>query len=196
MSKLSETVLIIVESMDLNKQDVIELIASLQKEFDIPANGLDAKPSTAEKKEESDIPANGLDTKPSTVEKEKKEEVSVDTSISFEVEVLYQNGRRSSHPIRGQRAIGIIIPCMSRVLYLDGSEDKGTRQMAKNYISNLPHGYRWRLMNKEEAQYLKSRLSKVNATLKQIGGLALTNVNYMLDDDWQRQGYVRYTAPI
>ena len=48
--------------------------------------------------------------------------------------------------------VGIVLPS-NKVLYYDGSQDKGTRLLARSYITEkhvLPKGYRWRMMNSKD----------------------------------------------
>lgn len=185
MNELSSKTNIIFKmiTMFLSKQECENLIQFLSRHYGISLND-DAKPSkemakTAEPKQ------------PASEEPAPKTEKQ-----DFPLEVVYFNGNRSFKRIHGAKAIGIIIPETSKVLYFDGSENSGTKHQALSYIKNLPYKFNWHLMSKKEAVKIQKHLEQVNATLKLINGLPISDKNYMLADDNQRAGYVRYTASL
>ena len=71
-----------------------------------------------------------------------------------------------------------------------------SRDEAQRYMNNLPAGYRWHLMTEKEAYVINGMLNAVNKTLREIGGDEIGRRNYMLADDGQSSGIVRYLARI
>lgn len=183
MSKLSLKMNAIIKTItvSLSKKDVELLIQILSRHYDISLKE-DAKPA----KEITKAAETGTSV---TV-------APPQDDTDFPLEVVYFNGNRSFKRIRGAKAIGVIIPETNKLLYYDGSENSGTRHQALSYIKNLPYKFRWHLMSKKETVKIKKHWEQINATLRLINGLPLSNKNYMLADDNQRAGYVRYTASL
>lgn len=173
MSKLSKKISIILEMIDLfaSKDEVILLIETLQQKYNLQTY------SSSSPRQET----------PSQ-ETEPKETM-------LPLEVVYSDGTRSYKKLSKQ-AIGVIIPGIRKLLYYDGSENMGTRSQAQAYIRHLPKGFNWHLMRREEAICIKDQLTAVNNTLHEIKGLLISSHNYMLEDDGQSQGYVRYVADL
>ena len=66
---------------------------------------------------------------------------------------------------------------------------------AAAYVSKLPKGFDWHILRLKEAVGIRNMTSSVNSVLRAIGGDAVGSRNYMLDDDGQSEGIVRYAAP-
>lgn len=183
MNELSSKTNIIFKmiTMFLSKQECENLIQFLSRHYGISLND-DAKPA----KEITQAAETGTSV---TV-------APPQDDTDFPLEVVYFNGNRSFKRIRGAKAIGVIIPETNKLLYYDGSENSGTRHQALSYIKNLPYKFRWHLMSKKETVKIKKHWEQINATLRLINGLPLSNKNYMLADDNQGSGYVRYVADL
>lgn len=168
--------------MFLSHDEVVLLIEILQQKYN-----LKQRPKT--EKEQETLQQTSSPGRITTPPKTKSEEKTLP------LEVVYSDGTQSNK-ILCKKAIGVIIPGMRKLLYLDGSENSGTRSQARSYISLLPQGYNWHLMRTTEALAIQNHLGNVNYTLEQIKGLPISNYNYMLEDDGQFQGYVRYVADL
>lgn len=114
---------------------------------------------------------------------------------SLSMEVLYEGDLRSKQVIAGRMPIGVIIPQLGIVLYWHESEAPLSRRAAGNYVSKLPKGFDWHILRLKEAVGIRNMTSSVNSVLRAIGGDAVGSRNYMLDDDGQSEGIVRYAAP-
>ncbi len=111
------------------------------------------------------------------------------------LEVVYQDGSRSYEKICGKIPVGILL----QDRYLLFPQESGcpfSRDEAQRYMDNLPAGYRWHLMTEKEAYVIKGMLNAVNKTLREIGGDEIGRRNYMLADDRQPSGTVRYLADV
>ena len=111
------------------------------------------------------------------------------------LEVVYQDGSRSYEKICGKIPVGILL----QGKYLLFPQESGcpfSRDEAQRYMNNLPAGYRWHLMTEKEARVIKGMLNTVNNTLREIGGDEIGSRNYMLADDRQSSGIVRYLADV
>lgn len=192
MNKLSKKTDIIIKmiKMFLSRDEVALLVDTLQQKYNLKQSPQSApKPQTTPQQ-----PAPST-TKPKVAPPPPQEKKSEEQTLPLEV--IYSDGVQSNKK-RSPKAIGVIIIAygMRKLLYYDGSENIGTRSQAYNYIRNLPKGYNWHLMRESEAIAVKNCLEDVNLTLKQINGLPIGSCNYMLEDDGQSKGYVRYVADI
>lgn len=91
--------------------------------------------------------------------------------------------------------VGVILPS-GKLLFYDGSQDKGSKYDAQRYIAKLPKGYDWHLMTKTEFDECKACQPHLNATLRKMGGLPIIYLDssYLLADNNLQRGYVRYCA--
>lgn len=170
-------------TMFLSKQECENLIQFLCRHYDISLKD-DTEPSKEmAKTAEPEQPASEKPA-PKTEERD------------FPLEVVYFNRNISAKRISGAKVIGVVIPETGKVLYFDGSENSGTRHQAQAYIRNLPYKFDWHLMSSRDYNIIQKHLEQINATLKLINGLPISDRNYMLADDNQRAGYVRYTATL
>lgn len=197
MQKLSRKMNTILKTIKvfLNKKDVEKLIRVLCLHYDISLKEL-AGQSSEEPKE---IPKTAEPQPPVAAPEPQPQAASPARQADepdFPLEVVYYNGNRSFKRIRGAKAVGVIIPGTNKLLYYDGSENTGTRHQAQMYINNLPYKFRWHLMSRQEAEAIKKHIEQINATLRLIQGLPISGKNYMLSNDNQRYGYVRYVADL
>ncbi len=93
--------------------------------------------------------------------------------------------------------VGVVLPS-GKLLFLDGSENKGSISNAIDHKRKLPKGYAWHLMTKAEFDECKACQPRLNDILKKMGGLpiAYPDSSYLLADNNQEKGYVRYCADI
>lgn len=93
--------------------------------------------------------------------------------------------------------IGVVLPS-GKLLFLDGSENKGSISNAIDHKRKLPKGYAWHLMTKAEFDECKACQPRLNDILKKMGGLPITypDSSYLLAEDKNKIGYVRYCADI
>ena len=91
--------------------------------------------------------------------------------------------------------IGVVLPS-GKLLFLDGSENKGSISNAIDHKRKLPKGYAWHLMTKAEFDEGKACQPRLNDILKKMGGLPITypDSSYLLAEDKNKIGYVRYCA--
>ena len=91
--------------------------------------------------------------------------------------------------------IGVVLPS-GKLLFLDGSENKGSISNAIDHKRKLPKGYAWHLMTKAEFDECKACQPRLNDILKKMGGLPITypDSSYLLAEDKNKIGYVRYCA--
>lgn len=91
--------------------------------------------------------------------------------------------------------VGVVLPS-GKLLFLDGSENKGSISNAIDHKRKLPKGYAWHLMTKAEFDECKACQPRLNDILKKMGGLPITypDSSYLLADNNQEKGYVRYCA--
>ena len=111
------------------------------------------------------------------------------------LEVVYQDGSRSYEKVCGKILVGILLQ-NKYLLFPQESGCPYSRDEAQRYMNNLPAGYRWHLMTEKEAYVINGMLNAVNKTLREIGGDEIGRRNYMLADDGQSSGIVRYLARI
>ena len=167
-----------------SKEDVIKLIQKLKQKYSISLDeivyGLSNEKSVA------------------NTQNETSNNPPAQTGEEFEVEVLFENGKRSFYPLNGVNAIGIIIPGTNMVLWKDGSENRGSRDKANNFVrQNTPRGYLWRLMNFKEWEIILKNRTAINNTLKKLGNAVLIDKDsYLLLDNTLSAGYVRYVAAL
>lgn len=93
--------------------------------------------------------------------------------------------------------VGVVLPS-GKLLFLDGSENKGSISNAIDHKRKLPKGYAWHLMTKAEFDECKACQPRLNDILKKMGGLPITypDSSYLLAEDKNKIGYVRYCADI
>lgn len=91
--------------------------------------------------------------------------------------------------------VGLVLPS-GKLLFSDGSQDKGSKYDAQRYIANLPKGYDWHLMTKAEFEECKACQPHLNDALRKMGGLSISypDSSYLLADNSLEKGYVRYCA--
>ncbi len=91
--------------------------------------------------------------------------------------------------------VGLVLPS-GKLLFWDGSEDKGSKNDAQRYIKNLPKGYDWHLMTKAEFEECKACQPHLNDALRKMSGLSISypDSSYLLADNSLEKGYVRYCA--
>lgn len=91
--------------------------------------------------------------------------------------------------------IGVVLPS-GKLLFYDGSENKGSKSDAQRYMANLPKGYKWHLMTKAEFDECKTCQPHLNDILRNMGGLPISypDSSYLLADNNIERGYVRYIA--
>lgn len=91
--------------------------------------------------------------------------------------------------------VGVVLPS-GKLLFLDGSENKGSISNAIDHKRKLPKGYAWHLMTKAEFDECKACQPRLNDILKKMGGLPITypDSSYLLAEDKNKIGYVRYCA--
>ena len=96
--------------------------------------------------------------------------------------------------------VGIVLPS-NKVLYFDGSQDKGTRLLALSYITEkhvLPKGFNWHIMTKAELQEIRAYQYRVDKLLRVLHGVTMfaDDEEYILEDNDLDRGYVRYVADL
>lgn len=93
--------------------------------------------------------------------------------------------------------VGVVLPS-GKLLFMDGSENHGTKIGASRYLSRLPRGYSWHLMTKAEFDECKTCQPRLNDILRNMGGLPISypTSSYLLADNDLERGYVRYCADI
>lgn len=98
--------------------------------------------------------------------------------------------------------VGVVLPS-GKLLFLDGSENKGSISDAIAHKRKLPKGYDWHLMTKAEFEECKACQPYLNDALRKMKGLPITypDSSYLLADnnlersyDNLEKGYVRYCA--
>ena len=91
--------------------------------------------------------------------------------------------------------IGVVLPS-GKLLFWDGSENKGSTSNAIDHKRKLPKGYAWHLMTKAEFEECKAYQPRLNDILRNMGGLPITypDSSYLLADNNLERGYVRYCA--
>lgn len=96
--------------------------------------------------------------------------------------------------------VGVVLPS-NKVLYYDGSENKGTRSQARFYLLRklpLPKGYRWRMMNSEDLREIWEYQYVVDKLLRELHGVTMfaDDDEYILEDNDLDRGYVRFLADL
>ncbi len=96
--------------------------------------------------------------------------------------------------------VGVVLPS-NKVLYCDGSENKGTRSQARFYLLRklpLPKGYRWRLMNSVDLREIRTYRYVVDKLLHELHGVTMfaDDDEYILEDNNLDRGYVRFIADL
>lgn len=93
--------------------------------------------------------------------------------------------------------VGVVLPS-GKLLFLDGSENKGSISNAIDHKRKLPKGYNWHLMTKAEFDECKACQPSLNDILRKMGGLPITypDSSYLLADNNLEIGYVRYCTDI
>ena len=91
--------------------------------------------------------------------------------------------------------VGVVLPS-GKLLFSDGSQDKGSKYDAQHYIANLPKSYAWHLMTTAEFEECKACQPYLNEALRKAGGLPISypDSSYLLADNSLGKGYVRYCA--
>lgn len=91
--------------------------------------------------------------------------------------------------------VGVVLPS-GKLLFYDGSQDKGSKYNAQRYMANLPKGYKWHLMTTAEFEECKACQPHLNDALRKMGGLPISypDSSYLLADNSLGKGYVRYCA--
>ena len=94
--------------------------------------------------------------------------------------------------------VGVVLPS-NKVLYYDGSENKGTRLQALFYLLReltLPKGYGWRMMNSEDLREIRAYQYEVDKLLRVFHGVTMfaDDDEYILEDNDLDWGYIRYVA--
>ena len=120
---------------------------------------------------------------------------------SEKTSVQSQNGQESS-PVKTYGSfevipgVGVVLPSR-KVLYLDGSENKGYLSNAHSYMVKLPAGYSWHVMTDSELKEIMSLKPEIDDVLRRIGGLPMRypEQEYLLSGQG-KMGYVRYLAPL
>ena len=129
------------------------------------------------------------------VREEQHSEIADIKGKTVALEVVYEGGVRSKQVIAGRAPIGIVFE-HNKMLYWQESGDNFTRDQAAVFLKRLPTGYDWRLMKEREAIAIRNILGRVNETLRAIGGDVIGSRNYMLADDGQNVGIVRFVTNI
>lgn len=173
MQKKLKIISDLIGQMNFQKEDIKELVSNLLSLYQLSADEFVVQKA------------------PSSIEPEEK---IIDTGKTFVLEAIYEGNIRSKKEIAGKKAIGVIVPGTNLLLYREESGNPFSRRQERSYRSGLPGGYSWHLMNNGEAETIRNNLSKVNDALAQIGGDVIGNGNYMLADDNQDKGIVRYIA--
>lgn len=177
------------------KEEIVKLIKNLISGYKI--SFADLYPDMSERFEEVkelcgkiQKTVNGLSEKIET-----RNETSEPKGSPLPLEVIYAGGIKSKQTISGRMPIGVVVSG-NKLLYWQESGEAMSRGDARNYMNRLPSGYDWHLMSYQEATSIKDIVYKINETLRKIGGDVIGSRNYMLDDDGQRSGIVRYVADL
>lgn len=155
--------------LSLNRKEVVQLMTALLEHYDISLE---------------EIKANAPD---SVSEKKATTTASAPTPTPSTTDMPYI-----------LPGVGVVLPS-NKVLYYDGSENKGTRSQAYSYKKlKLPKGYRWRLMNSEDLKEIHAYEKEVNKLLRKLHGVAMFAIDedYILEDNDLNRGYVRYLADL
>lgn len=134
------------------------------------------------------------------------EELKVNASVSVSDNKTEQSSlSRSAPPITGQlrilSGVGVVLPS-NKVLYYDGSQNKGERSQAYHYMREklaMPKGYAWHIMSRVELAEIRSYQRDIDKLLSQFdGGVTMfaDDDEYILEDNRLKSGYVRYLADL
>ena len=184
-----------VNVLELDKSEVVKLLKNLISSYKVSFG--DLFPDVKKKFEEVKDSASKLSASASAIDvrEEQHSEIADIKGKTVALEVVYEGGVRSKQVIAGRAPIGIVFE-HNKMLYWQESGDEFTRDQAAVFLKRLPTGYDWHLMKEREAIAIRNILGKVNETLRLIGGDVIGSRNYMLGDDTQNNGIVRYVARI
>ena len=157
--------------LSLNRKEVVQLMTALLEHYDISLE---------------EIKANAPD---SVSEKKATTTASAPTPTPSATDLPYI-----------LPGVGVVLPS-NKVLYYDGSENKGTRSQARFYLLcklPLPKGYRWRMMNSEDLREIWAYQYEVDKLLCELHGVTMfaDDDEYILEDNDLDRGYVRYIADL
>ena len=184
-----------VNVLELDKSEVVKLLKNPISSYKVSFG--DLFPDVKKKFEEVKDSANKLSASASAIDvrEEQHSEIADIKGKTVALEVVYEGGVRSKQVIAGRRPIGVVFE-HNKMLYWQESGDEFTRNQATIFFKRLPTGYDWHLMMEHEAIAIRNILGKVNETLRAIGGDVIGSRNYMLADDGQHVGLVRFVTNI
>ena len=182
-----------VNVLELDKSEVVKLLKNLISSYKVSFG--DLFPDVKKKFEEVKDSASKLSASASAIDvrEEQHSEIADIKGKTVALEVVYEGGVRSKQVIAGRRPIGVVFE-HNKMLYWQESGDEFTRNQATIFLKRLPTGYDWHLMMEHEAIAIRNILGKVNETLRAIGGDVIGSRNYMLADDGQNVGIVRFVT--
>ena len=202
MNKLEEhlkTLTDLTVQFGFGREEAVKLIKNLLSQYKI--SFADLYPDTAARFDKMRELCDGLQKESSILwqqinpRSENTDENALSKGFVLPLEVVYEGGVRSKQIISGRLPVGVIV-YGNKLLYWQESGEALTGSQAEKYIRRLPGGYNWHLMNEREACSIRDILNKVNDCLKAIGGDVIGSRNYMLADDLQSEGIIRYVADI
>jgi len=184
-----------VNVLELDKSEVVKLLKNLISSYKVSFG--DLFPDVKKKFEEVKDSASKLSASASAIDvrEEQHSEIADIKGKTVALEVVYEGGVRSKQVITGRTPIGVVFE-HNKMLYWQESGVDFTRNQAEEYRERLPSGYGWRMMSYREAVAIRNIVGKVNETLRAIGGDVIGSRNYMLLDDRQDLGIVRYVTEI
>jgi len=184
-----------VNVLELGKPEVVKLLKNLISSYNVSFG--DLFPDVKKKFEEVKDSASKLSVYASAIDimEQQHSEIAEVKGTPTPLAVVYEGGLRSKQVIAGRTPIGVVYE-NGKMLYWQESGVDFTRNQAEEYRERLPSGYGWRMMSYREAVAIRNIVGKVNETLRAIGGDVIGSRNYMLLDDRQDLGIVRYVTEI
>lgn len=198
MNKLEEhlkTLTDLTVQFGFGREEAVKLIKNLLSQYKI--SFADLYPDMATRFDKMRELCTGLQKEASGLEQKivTRSESSAPKGTVLPLNVVYEGGVRSKQIISGRLPVGVIV-YGNKLLYWQESGEALTGSQAEKYIRQLPGGYDWHLMNEREACAIRAIVYKVNDCLRAIGGDIIGSRNYLLADDRQYKGIIRYVADI
>ena len=198
MNKLEEhlrTLTDLTVQFGFGREEAVKLIKNLLSQYKI--SFADLYPDMAARFDKVRELCTGLQKEASGLEQKivTRSESSAPKGTALPLEVVYEGGVKSRQVISGRMPVGVVV-YGNKLLYWQESGDSFTDRQAREYIRHLPSGYEWHLMNEREACAIRAIVYKVNDCLRAIGGDVIGSRNYLLADDRQYKGIIRYVADI